>query len=80
MARVLKTMGSMSGLVAPTIAMLPPSPPEKLGCDVLTRGQQHKQEEEGFVAEGSGKNKNFNFTEYLNNSDMEADGEQLDEE
>ena len=48
--------------------------------DAVTRGQKHKQEEEGFVGEGSGKNNDINFTEYLNNSDMEADGEQSNED
>ena len=38
------------------------------------------QEEEGIVGEGSGKNNNFNFTEYLNDSDMEVDGEQSEED
>ena len=56
--------------------MLPPPPPEEIGSDAVTRGQKCKQEEEGFVGEGSGKNNNFNFTDYLNDSDMEADGEQ----
>ena len=46
----------------------------------MTRGQKRKKEEEGFVGEGSGKNNNFNFTDYLNDSDMEADGEQSDED
>ena len=46
----------------------------------MTRGQKRKQEEEGFVGEGSGKNNDFNFTKYLNDSDMEADGEQSDED
>ena len=30
--------------------------------------------------EGTGKNNDLNFTEYLNDSDMEADGEHLDED
>ena len=46
----------------------------------MTRGQKCKQEEEVFVGEGSGKNNDINFTEYLNDSDMEADGEQMDED
>ena len=46
----------------------------------MTRGQKRKQDEEGFVGEGSGKINDFNFAEYLNDSDMEADGEQSDEE
>ena len=63
-----------------TITALPPPPPEEVGSDAVTRGQKRKQEEEGFVAEGSGKKNDFNFTEYLNDSDMEADGEQSDED
>ena len=55
--------------------MLPPLPLVEVGSNAVTRGQKRKEEEEGFVGEGSGKNNDFNFTEYLNDSDMEADGE-----
>ena len=65
---------------APTITALPPPPPKIVGSDAVTRGQKRKKEEEGFVGEGSGKNNEFNFTDYLNDSDMEADGEQSDED
>ena len=60
--------------------VLPLLPPEEIGTNAVTRGQKHKQEEGGFVGEGSGKNNDFNFTKYLNNSDIEADGEQSDED
>ena len=65
---------------APTITALPPPSPEEASTDAVTRGQKRKQEEEGIVREGSGKNDDFNFTEYLNDLDMEADGEQSDED
>ena len=65
---------------APTITALPPPPPEEVGITAVTRGQKRKQEEKGLVGEGSGKNNDFNFTKYLNDSDMEADGEQSDED
>ena len=32
---------------------LPPSPPEEVCSDAVTRGHKHKQEEEGFIGEGS---------------------------
>ena len=60
--------------------MLPPPPLKEVGSDSVTREQKRKQEGEGFVGEGSGKNNDCNFTEYLNDSDMEADGEQSDED
>ena len=59
---------------------LPLPPPEEVGSNAVTRGQKCKQEEEGIVGEGRGKNNGFNFTKYLNNSEMEADREQLDED
>ena len=65
---------------APTITALPPPPPEEVCSDAVTRGQKRKKEEEGFVGEGSGKNNDFNFTDYLNDSDMGADREQSDED
>ena len=58
-----------------TEGVLPPPPPEEVGSDAVSRRQKRKQEEEGFVGEGSGKDNGFNFTDYLNDSDMEADGE-----
>ena len=58
------------------ITALPPPPPERVSRDAVTRGQKRKKEKEGIVGEGSGKNNNFSFTNYLNDSDMEADGEQ----
>ena len=36
--------------------------------------------EEGFVGEGSGKNKNLDYINLLSDSDMEADGELSDYE
>ena len=65
---------------APTITALPPPPPKEVGSDTVTRGKKRKQEEEGFVGEGSGKNNDFNYTDYLNDLDMEADREQSDED
>ena len=65
---------------ARTITALLPPPLEEVDSDAVTRGQKRKKEEEGFVGEGSGKNNNFDFTDYLNDSDMEADGEQSDED
>ena len=59
---------------------LPPPPLEEVGSDAVTTGQKHKKEEEGFVGEGSSKNNDCNFTDYVNDLDMEADGEQSDEE
>ena len=65
---------------APTITALPPPPSEEVGSDAVTREQKRRQKEEGFVGEGSGTNNDFNFTEYLNDSEMEANREQSDEE
>ena len=65
---------------APIITALPPPLQEEVGSDAVTRGQKRKEEEEGIVGKGSGKNNDFNFTEYLHDSDMEADREQLDED
>ena len=73
-------MGSMSSSVHPHHHGAPAAPPEEVGSDAEIRGHKRKQEEERFVGEGSGKNNDFNFTEYLNDSDMEADGEQLDDD
>ena len=65
---------------APTIAALPPTSQEEVTSQAVTRGQKRKQEEEGFVGEGSGKNKNLDYVNLLSDSDMEADGELLDYE
>ena len=38
---------------APTISAVPPTSQEKVNSQAITRGQKRKQEEEGFVGEGS---------------------------
>ena len=65
---------------APTIAAVLLTPQEEINSQTVIRGQKQMQVEEGFVGKGSGKNKNLNYVNLLNDSDMEADGEQLDED
>ena len=60
---------------APTISAVPPTPQEEVNSQVVTRGQKRKQEEERFVGDGSGKNKNLDYVNLLSYSDMKADGE-----
>ena len=65
---------------APTISAIPPISHEEVNSHAVTRGQKRKQEEEGFVGEGSGKNKNLEYVNLLSDSDMEADRELSDYE
>ena len=64
----------------PTISAVPLTSQDKVESQAVTSDQKRKQEEEGFVGEGSGKNKNLNYVNLLSDSDMEADGELSDYE
>ena len=55
---------------APTISVIPPTLQEEVNSHAVTRGQKRKQEEERFVGEGSGKNKNLDYVNLLSDSDM----------
>ena len=65
---------------APSISAVLPTSQVAVTSQAVTRGQKRKQEEEGLVVEGSGKNKNHDYINLLSDSDMEADGELSDYE
>ena len=65
---------------APTISAVPPTSPEEVTSQAVTRGQKRKQEVERFVGEGSGKNITLDYVNLLNDLDMAANREQSDEE
>ena len=66
--------------LAPTSSAVPLTSQEEVNSQAITSGQKRKQEEERFVGEGRGKNKNLDYVNLLSDSDMDGDEELSDSE